>query len=175
MSIEGRVCIDCDTMLAMDDWHDREDCIAALRADRDQAKRETREREDVLRRNGFVRCDVPACNCGSWHARYGLRERFDEIASELAETGVLNNATGNMPLNALRKLIEDRDRLAAAVETLRADAERWRHVEKLARQNTAYDVYGNGGHWSIGLFSKDGRLTFTQAVDAARAGEKSDD
>lgn len=24
---------------------------------------------DVLRRNGFVECDIPACNCGSWHRR----------------------------------------------------------------------------------------------------------
>ena len=22
---------------------------------------------DVLERNGFHRCDIPACNCGSWH------------------------------------------------------------------------------------------------------------
>ena len=32
--------------------------------------------EDRLVRSGFVRCDLPACNCGSWHQRYGLPERW---------------------------------------------------------------------------------------------------
>ena len=36
-----------------------------------------------------------------------------------------------------------------------------------ARQNTAYDVYGKGGHWSIGFFSPDSSLTFEEAIDAA--------
>lgn len=32
------------------------------------------EMRDVLLRNGFVECDISACNCGSWHHRYGLPE-----------------------------------------------------------------------------------------------------
>lgn len=67
------------------------------------------ELTDVLRHHGFVECDIPACNCGSWHQRYGLRERFDEINELLSEAGVLNNDTGNLATNAIKKLIAERD------------------------------------------------------------------
>jgi len=67
---------------------------------------------DVLQRNGFVRCDIPACNCGSWHARYGLRERFDEIVSDLADAGhPLTNENGNLLRRAVGELIAERDAL----------------------------------------------------------------
>lgn len=35
--------------------------------------------EGELYRNGFVRCDIPACNCGSWHHTGGFAARFREI------------------------------------------------------------------------------------------------
>jgi hypothetical protein len=35
--------------------------------------------EGVLYRSGFVRCDIPACNCGSWHQTGGFAARFKEI------------------------------------------------------------------------------------------------
>jgi hypothetical protein len=70
------------------------------------------ELRDVLRRNGFVRCDIAACNCGSWHARYGLPERYDEVKDMLAEAGhPLCNENGNLVLNALKALIAERDML----------------------------------------------------------------
>jgi hypothetical protein len=65
--------------------------------------------QNVLLRAGFVRCDIPACNCGSWHHRYGLPERWNEIKDALREAGVLDNSTGNLPLNAINKLIQQRD------------------------------------------------------------------
>ena len=34
---------------------------------------------EVLQRNGFRRCDIPACNCGSWHHVGGLAARWREI------------------------------------------------------------------------------------------------
>lgn len=56
---------------------------------------------------------------------------------------------------------------AAALEAAREDAERWREVERQATKKTAYDRYGNGAYWSVGLFSDDSRQTFGEAVDAA--------
>lgn len=71
---------------------------------------------DVLQRHGFVRCDIPACNCGSWHPRYGLTERMGEIKDALHEAGhELCNANGNLTLNALRELIAERDALREAL------------------------------------------------------------
>ena len=67
---------------------------------------------DVLRRAGFVECDIPACNCGSWHHRYGLPERWSEIETAVAEAGFpLNNANGHLLLKAVNELIADRDQL----------------------------------------------------------------
>ena len=72
---------------------------------------------DVLVRHGFVRCHIAACNCGSWHPRYGLTERFEEIKEALADAGhPLTNENGHKALNALHKLIAERDRLAAGAE-----------------------------------------------------------
>ena len=85
-------------------------CIATLKAENARAAAESREKvgilRDVLYRNGFVECDIQACNCGSWHARYGLKERFDEICDVLREADVLNNETGNLPIRAIAKLVE---------------------------------------------------------------------
>ena len=67
---------------------------------------------DILHRSGFVECDIAACNCGSWHHRYGLPERFNEIHDLLRDAGVLDNSTGNLASNAIKKLIEQRDSAA---------------------------------------------------------------
>jgi hypothetical protein len=80
--------------------------------------REAAELRDVLIRNGFVRCDIAACNCGSWHARYGLRERFDELKQDLEDAGhPLCNENGNLVRKALAQLIAERDALRAAIAT----------------------------------------------------------
>lgn len=87
---------------------------ASLRAENERLR-------DVLHLNGFVRCDIAACNCGSWHARFGLRERFDEIKEDLADAGhPLTNDNGNMPRNALRELIAERDAQARRIAELEA-------------------------------------------------------
>lgn len=63
------------------------------------------ELERVLWQHGFVRCDIAACNCGSWHPRYGLTERFREISDALAEAGYLGNYNGNIALRGVQELI----------------------------------------------------------------------
>ena len=88
------------------------------------------ELADVLLRAGFVECNIAACNCGSWHHRYGLPERFSEIKDALMDAGVLNNETGNLPIRAIAKLVEQRDdlrsRLAEAEQLLKAAVDAWR-------------------------------------------------
>lgn len=70
------------------------------------------EMVNLLRRNGFVPCDIPACNCGSWHPRYGLPERMREIANALEDAGhPLTNENGHLVLAALNALIAERDAL----------------------------------------------------------------
>lgn len=97
--------------------------VAALRAALDQEKVTNSDLEDVLHRNGFVRCDVAACNCGSWHARYGLRERMNEISDALAEAGhPLDNSNGHIALEALRNLIAERDLFRRETIALSKDA-----------------------------------------------------
>lgn len=61
--------------------------------------------KDVLRSHGFVECDIAACNCGSWHHRYGLAARFREICDALTEAGYLSNHNGNIALHGVQELI----------------------------------------------------------------------
>ena len=93
---------------------------------------EISEAEGVLYRNGFVRCDIAACNCGSWHARYGLPERFAELNQAMSDAGEQLN--GVTLLGAVQALIAERD-------TLRKDAERWRKSRRLlATKMFDYDL-----------------------------------
>jgi len=81
-----------------------------------EAERQRDELADVLRRSGFVPCDIAACNCGSWHHRYGLPERWKELTDIVAEAGhPLANENGNLLRNALRDLIAERNKLAEAL------------------------------------------------------------
>lgn len=86
-----------------------------------EAARTLEEIKDVLRHGGWVECDIAACNCGSWHHRYGLPERWREICDELIDADVLNNSTGNKPLRAVQLL---RARLAEAERTAAQLAQR---------------------------------------------------
>jgi len=99
------------------EWHDCEICKQL-----DVKDAEIARLRDVLISKGFVECGIPACNCCSWHHRYGLPERWAEIKAVLIDADVLNNDTGNTPLNAIKKLISQRD----AVARLSEDAARYR-------------------------------------------------
>ena len=65
---------------------------------------EVRDREDVLERAGFRRCDISACNCGSWHQVGGFKARFDEIKEAIAEHVDLN---GKTLLTAVQEVLTD--------------------------------------------------------------------
>lgn len=108
--------------------------IHTLTIERDMLRQEierlTAERDDlrdVLLRSGFVPCDVPACNCGSWHHRYGLPERMRDIEDTLSEAGhELSNANGHLPINALKALVAERDELRRQLAEAELDAQRYR-------------------------------------------------
>lgn len=59
-------------------------------------------------------------------------------------------------------------------EAEQAAAYRW--LEANAFQKTAYDLFGNGGHWTVGVHSDDSRKSFMEAIrsamSAARTGGK---
>ena len=64
----------------------------------------------------------------------------------------------------------ERDAILSAIALMRApvgDADRFAFIASKARQDRAYDIFGNGGHWGIGLHSPDGNLSFREAVDHA--------
>lgn len=117
--------------------------IASLEAERDQLR-------DVLWRGGFVMCDIPACNCGSWHHKYGLPERFREIADGLAEAGhELCNENGNLPIRALKSLAAERDQLRAELAECRAAASDAAHMLEIARVWGGLDWSWTNLHHSI--------------------------
>ena len=120
-----------------------------LTAEQERATKADSERENALRvliGNGFVRCDIDACNCGSWHHRYGLPERLRGVKDMLGEAGhPLCNENGNLVYKALGELIAERDaanakgheavKLAMAHEDAakRANAEVFRLAELLRK------------------------------------------
>ena len=62
----------------------------------------------TLRHEGFVECDIAACNCGSWHHRYGFPERWQELKDILADAGhALCNDNGHLMHKALAELVEE--------------------------------------------------------------------
>ena len=75
-----------------------------LVTERDALIAEVRDREDVLERAGFRRCDISACNCGSWHQVGGFKARFDEIKEAIAEHVDLN---GKTLLTAVQEVLTD--------------------------------------------------------------------
>lgn len=99
------------------------------------------ELRDVLLRSGFVRCDIAACNCGSWHHRFGLPERWQELKDALAEAGhPVDNSNGNLMHKALAQLVADRDRLSALL------AEAVGALGRIADQEAAHVTDGKGTH-----------------------------
>jgi outer membrane murein-binding lipoprotein Lpp len=97
--------------------------------------------KDILLRNGFVPCDVPACNCGSWHPRYGATALIREIATALEDGGISTNGI-TIPA-AVNSLIAKNAELEQRVKDARRKA-----LEEAARaaegiEQTRYWVRGS--------------------------------
>jgi len=58
-------------------------------------------------------------------------------------------------------------RQAVEIEQLRKDAERYRWLGARAKQNTAHDLYGKGGLWTIAVHSDDHYMNMYEVIDAA--------
>ena len=72
--------------------------VVALEAERDAAL-------DFIRREGYRRCDIAACNCGSWHGGYA-GDRLHEIREVLDDAG----EPGGVPIRErVRAVLIDRD------------------------------------------------------------------
>lgn len=67
--------------------------LAQLERERDEARAEVDKRDDFLRHEGYRRCDIAACNCGSWHAPPNKR----------AEKAEADNAALREALNELHE------------------------------------------------------------------------
>ena len=51
-------------------WHGiAQEALRQRDASKDQIYWELRRAEEFIRNLGYSRCNVPACNCGSWHKR----------------------------------------------------------------------------------------------------------
>lgn len=119
--------------------------IDRLTHEHDEARAERDALRGVLMRHGFVPCDIPACNCGSWHPRFGYPERMREIGDALAAAGhPLSNENGNKPLNALRELIAERDALAKQAEPFRRLVDACKLLSSEAEEYEFDDGIGRG-------------------------------
>lgn len=58
--------------------------------------------ELALLNAGFRECDIPACNCGSWHHVGGFKLRFDEIKEVVEDAGFSTN--GRTLLDAVKEM-----------------------------------------------------------------------
>ena len=146
------------------------DAQTALAQVREADCAERDELRDLLLRAGFVQCDIPACNCGSWHHRYGLPERMQEIKDALAEAGhELSNANGNLPINALKALVSERDELRRQLAEAEMDAERYRWL----RGDSCPDHSSRWTQWEVRCWKAPSwtgdlrRADLDDAIDAA--------
>ena len=74
---------------------------------------------ELLRRHGFTPCDIPACNCGSWHHRDGLAARWRELEE------ILEPANGELMRSAARRHVAAVADLRAALLEAADDLEAW--------------------------------------------------
>lgn len=84
--------------------------------EREEYKSRMEIAEDVLERSGFRRCNIAACNCGSWHQVGGFKLRFDEIKEVIEEAGYSTN--GRVLLDAVKQMANDASEILRAVEAL---------------------------------------------------------
>jgi hypothetical protein len=88
-------------------WDAQHSEIEQLKAERDALT-------DVVHRSGFRRCDIAACNCGSWHQVEGWPQRYREI-QEATENDRRN---GETLLQRVERICAERDALLEALEAM---------------------------------------------------------
>lgn len=101
------------TKLRLETREDLHALFAELAAERDHLC-------DVLLRHGFRRCDIPACNCDSWHHVDGLAAWFREIDEAVSDHA------GKTLLRAVQEIVAERDEAPDSTidyETIREIAE----------------------------------------------------
>jgi hypothetical protein len=101
--------------------------IVELKAERDALT-------DVVHRSGFRRCDIAACNCGSWHQAEGWPQRYREI-KEATDDDYVN---GETLLRRVERICAKRDALLKALKwTLENCTDNWDGIEIPAEHKAA--------------------------------------
>lgn len=95
----GKPCPKCGARLGEVCWPGINADLAAL----GDVRRSLKEAEWVLQSSGFRRCDIAACNCGSWHQVGGYAERFREIREAVEEAGYSTN--GKILLDVIKEVL----------------------------------------------------------------------
>jgi hypothetical protein len=96
------------------------------------------------------------------------RRAYEDILRQLAEARAECERLWEHKVALLNRAEAAESQLAAQRERDGRDAERYRRLAKHAFKNEAYDRYGPGAHWSIGLYAADSSMTFDAAVDALK-------
>jgi hypothetical protein len=112
--------------------------IERLREERD-------ERDDFILREGYRRCDISACNCGSWHGGTWQR-RLYEIRDALNDADV--PLCGNLTVDRTKALVSERDSLRAELAAEKAEGEELRAT--LANERGEGPPPSKGWHYSLG-------------------------
>ena len=73
---------------------------------------ENAELRAFITHQGFQRCDVPTCNCGSYHGGHAFA-RFHEIGEALVEAGARSN--GSTVLTDVKRVLTENVELVAAL------------------------------------------------------------
>lgn len=99
----------------------------ALRAQLAAALEAQQKAERFIESHGYRRCDIPACNCHSWHGGHAM-ERLHEIADALPYEN------GRTILARVQSIVQDLDSARAEVQRLSGQVEEMRHRIRKARQ-----------------------------------------
>lgn len=95
----GQPCPRCNAKLGDVCWPGINDQLAEL----PEVRQRLEKAEWVLQSSGFRRCDIPACNCNSWHQVGGYAERFREIQEAVEEAG--HSTNGRLLIDVIKDIL----------------------------------------------------------------------
>ncbi len=139
--------------------------VPALLDDLDAALAENEARADFMRREGYRPCDVPACNCNSWHGGHAA-ERLRDLRDLLDGEGWSKN--GSTILGDVKSLGDRTEAAESEVTALRAKLEEARRA--LGKFAACYDP-NDQLEQRIGLYrasATSGPLKVEDFAEAAR-------